>query len=815
MTQIQSLRLRPYRYAFRHALETAHGVVTERQGWHVIATDTQGRRGLGDIAPWPGFGSAPEEFKQALEGLGRDSLRGLRVDFVEDLDLLGDWPSEIIYGLEGALLDLLGQETGQSVFELLGGRPQVLRSHTLIGAPEQAERVVPGQVCKVKIGQDSAEAEWQRLEGLRQCLPSDVVLRLDVNGAWSVDEARRFLQFFEGAEWRPEFIEQPVAKLADVGLLQSETEIVLMADEALRSAQDFEDFFAQDQVRGLVLKPMFCGGLRACLKWARLAQERGMTVTVTHALESAVGLQFLRHGLMALEQPPVCALNSSLAEDYCHLSTGNELTVARKPGLGLPESKPAASLTLPDMIASYARSRPDHAFLRIGTQSFTAKDIQRRVSVVAGALKSQGLSVGQRVLLFGPRTDNWLVHFFAVLRLGAVVAPMVEPSESRALWLKLARLAGAHRGLCLTEGGIPDFAEWPRDFWLSSECQGSEAVTDADLVFEAPVMQIASSGSTGGCEWHSLTLSQCFFGAMGSMIRLGHAVEDRWLQCLPFEHVGGLAILLRCAWAQSGLQLLPKIDLESVAGALSSGAVTQVSLVPTMLERLIERHDSEGWAWHPALRFALIGGGALSPRLRQRCQELGLPVALTWGLTESAAQVATGFVGELSEGVGPALAFARVDAVDGQLRIAGPQVRGSLQTQDLGCVDSDGRVQWLGRADSIMKSGGKKISGAEIEAVLAAHPRVTEAAAVAVDDEQWGQRPWAFVELSCDWPGHEAELKAWCQRQLPRFHSPDRIVVLEKLPRTGLHKLSRRALLDKARELLRSVDAHDERTHHV
>src|SRR5262249_9889214 len=131
--------------------------------------------------------------------------------------------------------------------------------------------------------------------------------------------------------------------------------------------------------------------------------------------------------------------------------------------------------------------------------------------------------------------------------------------------------------------------------------------------------------------------------AAASRIRLGHGRRDVWLATLPLFHVGGLAILARSALEGSEVALETSFDVDRAVGALCvrprrGAAPTMVSLVPTMLARVLDRMSQPA---SPALRGVLIGGAPLSPALGQRALDAGLPICPTYGMTEGCSQIAT------------------------------------------------------------------------------------------------------------------------------------------------------------------------------
>ena len=321
--------------------------------------------------------------------------------------------------------------------------------------------------------------------------------------------------------------------------------------------------------------------------------------------------------------------------------------------------------------------------------------------------------------------------------------------------------------------------------------------------FDDVVACITTSGSTGAPKPITLTVRQVLFSAFGSATRLGHLPTDTWLAVLPLHHVGGLSILWRAVLLGARVHVLPRFVAARAAQLLGDGSVQLASLVPTMLAQLLDAAPS--LVASPQLRAVLLGGAPTPEPLLQRALAAKLPVAITWGMSEAASQIATRWPGEPAAragDAGPPLPFAEVwhDAA-GSLWVDGPVVQAPLRTQDVGLLDADGRVAVLGRSDDVFVSGGENVHPAPIEAWLTSHPAVAEAAVCAVPCPVWGQRPVAHLVARVGWGlPTDAELTSFCRRRLASFQLPVQFVWHDALPRDPLGKLRRRELSGNAEQ---------------
>lgn len=289
--------------------------------------------------------------------------------------------------------------------------------------------------------------------------------------------------------------------------------------------------------------------------------------------------------------------------------------------------------------------------------------------------------------------------------------------------------------------------------------------------------------------------------ARASAEHLGHDAGDTWLLAMPLTHVAGLSILVRQAWSGGSVHLLPSFHPDSVLEAIDAG-VTMMSLVPTMLHRLLEA----GPLPPNRLRGVLVGGGPIPSGLLERAAGAGYPVLPTYGMTETFGQVAT---------LRPDAVLARkahplpgVDikvGTNGRIEVRGPQVFAGylgapdrndewFRTNDLGAIDEEGALTVVGRADTVIITGGENVSPEQVEAELLEHSGVDDVVVTGIDDEEWGQK------VVCAYSGEAdgAELARWLGERLPGFMVPKTWIPMSSIPSTALGKPDRAAISSSA-----------------
>lgn len=460
------------------------------------------------------------------------------------------------------------------------------------------------------------------------------------------------------------------------------------------------------------------------------------------------------------------------------------------------------TISIPNPLQSAALASPERCVLVDDEKSWTARALLRDVLRCAAYLQTRGVQSGDVIGLVGRADGRFAIVFHALGWLGAVAAPLASrgSAEEYALSLRVRRISqvvntgnlsdDSKEALCRAAKAenVPVFS--------SGEGRLEDAPGERFWSLGEVRIVVETSGSTGTPRAIELTTAQLVFSAFGSAIRLGHMPGDRWLCVLPLHHVGGLSILVRCALYGSTAIVKSRFVAEEVASMVERGEAELISLVPQMLQKVL---DAMGEASpHANLRAILLGGGAAPASLLEMCKERGVPAAITWGMTETASQVATCPPGEVPEPCvcGASLAFARVDAPNGLLRVRGPVAQGGeIVTRDRGTLGRNGEVVVLGRADDVIISGGENIDPEEVAQAILAHPGVGEVAVLGVPDARWGQRPAAVLVMDAEQSAPTPQdMKQWCRERLTPFKVPDHWLTRDALPRTSLGKLARQKL---------------------
>jgi acyl-CoA synthetase (AMP-forming)/AMP-acid ligase II len=479
--------------------------------------------------------------------------------------------------------------------------------------------------------------------------------------------------------------------------------------------------------------------------------------------------------------------------------------------------------------------------------------LAERVQGVAAGLAARGFRQGDVLALWAPNLPQWAGVALGAMAAGGTVTGVNPAATEREL---TAQLADAGASVLVT---VPHqvpvaraaaAAAGVRELVVLGEADGATPIldllaaggsppdpnppTDPPLDPAAAVGLLPySSGTTGLPKGVLLTHANLVTSVrqVGSGLRISE--RDTLLAVAPFAHIMGFLVTLAVPLsAGATVVTMPRFDPGQLLELLERHRVTVLVGAPPLF-RLLLHHPRAAAADLGTLELLVCGGAALAPATQEALAARlpGATVGQAWGMTETTVGLSMPdrAAGSVPGTVGRIMPNTELRVVDpdsgrdlgpgewGELVARGPQVMagylgrpeataamldpdGWLRTGDLGLVDSDGNVVIVDRLKELIKVRGHQVAPAELEALLATHPAVADAAVLGRDDPADGEVPVAVVVSR---PGTEPdpdELLAWVAERVAPHKRLRAVRLADAIPRTPSGKLLRRALADQDRQ---------------
>lgn len=343
----------------------------------------------------------------------------------------------------------------------------------------------------------------------------------------------------------------------------------------------------------------------------------------------------------------------------------------------------------------------------------------------------------------------------------------------------------------------------PADNADQARLLASELSADEPIAEDVAIV-VSTSGTTGKPKGAMLTGKALAASGTATHARLGGT--GQWLLALPPHHIAGMQVLLRSIQAGTDPVVLDVSAGFSIADFVRAatemtGSRRYISLVATQLVKALD--DSTASEALASFDAVLLGGGPLPATVAIKAAQARVPVVRTYGMSEtcggcvydgvalSGVQVRVGSEGRIS--LGGATVAAGYRNMPDHNSFAEP---GWFHTDDFGELE-DGRLRVLGRLDEAISTGGLTVVPQVVEAALGAHPLVAECAVFGVPDGRLGQRVAAAVVPSAAGTPTLEDLRAHVTAALDGTAAPRELHLLDELPRRGIGKLDRRALVKR------------------
>ncbi len=431
---------------------------------------------------------------------------------------------------------------------------------------------------------------------------------------------------------------------------------------------------------------------------------------------------------------------------------------------------------------------PERVAIETDGRTMTYAELEEDVASLAARLLAHGVASERWGVAIEPGVD-FFVRLFALLRAGAVVAPLPH----RAPTMAIARMAEESRldAVVAMRDGEP---------YVERYAGGAATGRRNRIIDLDAALILRTSGSTGSSRSVLFQHHAILANLWSNIGAMRYADSDRTLVVLPLHHAYALVHQALCHLAIGGTVVIPRPPLlpPRLWQELKSSRATNVSTVPA-IARFLAQGLAASRAALPDLRLVTIGAARVPAEVLLDLRRL-LPharIAVTYGLTEAGPRVATKFIdsGEIDPCcVGTPL--PNVDVIIGGDRSAEEIVVRSrsvacapasscfepreLKTGDIGAFQG-GEIRLAGRAAPTINRAGVTIAAEAIERVLGEHPVVEDVRVHAAADGLWGEVPVATVTLADGGAVTESELLLFCASRLPREECPSRITFASRM----------------------------------
>ena len=469
----------------------------------------------------------------------------------------------------------------------------------------------------------------------------------------------------------------------------------------------------------------------------------------------------------------------------------------------------------------------------------TYKELDERTNALANAWREKGLKAGEGVAILVRNHRGFLEAVFAGAKCGARIvllntsfaAPQIREVAEREgtdLLVYDDEYADTLKGIDdPPRGRFRAWADEPGDDTLDALIEGGDT-SGPPKPDEWPRITILTSGTTGTPKGAPRSEPRSLSLIGGLLSKVPFRAREVTELCVPMFHALGFMQAIVGVGLGSTLVVRRRFDPETTLESLEEHRATAMVMVPVMLSRFIDLGEEKIKERDiSSLRIVFVSGSALGADLAQRSMKaLGPIIYNLYGSTEIAyATIATpedlkaepGTAGkvvrgsivklfdedgkEVPEGESGRIFVGNLSQFEGYTGGGNKDMlQGLMASGDVGHFDSEGRLFIDGRDDEMIVSGGENVFPAEVEELLGSHEDITEAAAIGVDDEKFGQRLKAFVVLRGDAKLSEDDVKGYVKENLANYKVPREVVFMDELPRNPTGKVLKRELAEEGED---------------
>jgi long-chain acyl-CoA synthetase len=493
-------------------------------------------------------------------------------------------------------------------------------------------------------------------------------------------------------------------------------------------------------------------------------------------------------------------------------------------------------MNLADILARGAQYFPEKEAIIFGDMSYTYRDLNSIIDRIASYLQDQGVSKGDKVSLYLANCPEWIMVYYAIIRLGAIavclssfykqaeVERLVNDSDSCLVITSeqlLPQMPNSQNIPNVKDILLVENDGFPLSLFEKNEKRG-RPVQGVDCDCDDVCIMLYTGGTTGMPKGAMLTHKNILYTAQNVCYHERMVPEDVGLCFMPLNHVfGNIHIMNSIFYGCGTLSLHRGFDMDEIISSIHTNKVTRFYAVPTAFIRLLNNPASKKYL--SSLGYCFSAATSMpSEIVREWKEQFGVNIHEAYGMTESSSLVTFNHMCRHKVGsVGTPGGIVEVKIVDpenkevptgekGEIIVRGPNImkayynkpeetaktliNGWLHSGDVGHVDEEGYLYIVDRIKDMIISGGLNVYPTEVEEILFTHEAVEECAVVGTPHEEYGESVTAFISLKEGKASSEDDLIRFCKKRMASYKAPKRAIFVKDFPKSPQGKILKREL---------------------
>ena len=437
------------------------------------------------------------------------------------------------------------------------------------------------------------------------------------------------------------------------------------------------------------------------------------------------------------------------------------------------------------ILKEYINSRPEDTFIHYNKQNITYEDLAYAIEGRVKSMQAINIKRGDIVGIYLKDSFNLLETLFGCIEIQA--QPLIIPYNFTLAEFKNISedininclITDWNKSENMVGNQIPTF---PIEE-LSPGIGGCAPSIKSEPMDNQIACMLLTSGTTGKPKIAKISIQNIVESCKAWNNRISFTSKDVYLNCLPLHHIGGLSIIFRSLLYGFKVIVVDEFDKDDCIRQIIEHDITLVSLVPTMLSRLLK--SEKIIKIQKILRVVILSGSYCSVPLLKSAIDKNLNIYKAYGMTESSSGISGFWVKdnlEYIESVGTAHNNVKLRIKDNYILVKGPMIIDSYHhesisgdwynTYDKGYINEDGFLYVFARDGQVI-SGGENIDLQEVKEIIASHPNIQDVFIEVVKDEEWGDKIIAYINSK---DLDQVKLKRWLKKMISNHKIPKEFI---------------------------------------